>query len=201
MNEQYYEKQLNIKTSGEQKTGNESSHYHIYEPTPYSALEALSKQYTFSKEDHIIDFGCGKGRFSFYGNYFFDAAVTGIEMNPFFYQQAVENKKEYLKKQKRHIHQLAFFHCFAEAYEVQPFHNTFYFFNPFSLQIFIKVIDNILLSIEKTKRNAKLILYYPSYDYTFFLENTPFTLLDEISVPCSNHHDPRNRFLIYRFAP
>ena len=125
MNEQYYEKQLNIKTSGEQKTGNESSHYHIYEPTPYSALEALSKQYTFSKEDHIIDFGCGKGRFSFYGNYFFDAAVTGIEMNPFFYQQAVENKKEYLKKQKRQPNWLPcyklklsnlFFNCFNSFY-------------------------------------------------------------------------------------
>lgn len=101
MNEQYYEKLLNIKTSGEQKVFNESLHYNRYEPTSYSALEILSKEYKFTVEDSIVDFGCGKGRLNFYINHFFDATVTGIEMNNFFFKEAIDNKKEYLKKHKK----------------------------------------------------------------------------------------------------
>jgi cyclopropane fatty-acyl-phospholipid synthase-like methyltransferase len=100
MEEQYYEKLLNIKTSGEQKIFNESTHYNRYEPTSYTALEALSKQYKFTSEDSIVDFGCGKGRLNFYINYFFDSTVTGIEMNNFFYKEALGNKKNYCKINK-----------------------------------------------------------------------------------------------------
>lgn len=53
MDEQYYEKLLNIKTSGEQKIFNTLTHYHRYEPTAYSALETLSEQYEFTAEDSI----------------------------------------------------------------------------------------------------------------------------------------------------
>ena len=75
MKEQYFEKLLNIKTSGEQKIFNESLHYNRYEPTSYDVLEAMCSQYEFSKEDSLIDFGCGKGRLNFYLNYFTDASV------------------------------------------------------------------------------------------------------------------------------
>ncbi|MEQ8154354.1 MAG: SAM-dependent methyltransferase, partial [Clostridiaceae bacterium] len=78
MDEQSYEKQLNIKTSGEQKIFNESIHYNRYEPTSYSALEILSEQYEFTADDSVVDFGCGKGRLNFYINHFFGSAVTGI---------------------------------------------------------------------------------------------------------------------------
>lgn len=101
MDEQYYEKILNIKTSGEQKIFNESLHHNRYEPTSYYALEILSKQYKFIAEDSVIDFGCGKGRLNFYINHFFESNVTGIEMNNFFYKEAIDNKKNYLKKHKK----------------------------------------------------------------------------------------------------
>ncbi len=93
MDEQYYEKLLNIKTSGEQKIFNESIHYNRYEPTSYCSLEALTKHYKFTVQDSVVDFGSGKGRFNFYINHFFGSSVTGIEMNNFFYKEAIENKK------------------------------------------------------------------------------------------------------------
>lgn len=199
MDEQYYEKLLNIKTSGEQKIFNESAHYNRYEPTSYSALEILSKQYTFTKEDCIIDFGCGKGRLNFYINHFFDSAVTGIEMNTFFYKQAIDNKKDYFKKHNKNVNKINFSNCLAEEYNINPSDNKFYFFNPFSVQIFIKVIRNILISVEKHERQIDLILYYPSYDYIYFLENnTSFAILNEIKLPTLHDNDPRNSFLVYR---
>ncbi|EGT5620192.1 SAM-dependent methyltransferase, partial [Clostridium perfringens] len=54
MKEQYFEKLLNIKTSGEQKIFNESLHYNRYEPTSYDVLEAMCSQYEFSEEDSLI---------------------------------------------------------------------------------------------------------------------------------------------------
>ena len=198
MDEQYYEKLLNIKTSGEQKIFNESVHYHRYEPTSYSALEALSKQYEFTAGDSIVDFGCGKGRFNFYINHFFNSNVTGIEMNNFFYYEAIENKKNYFIKRRNKPGSVNFINCLAEKYEIKPSNNIFYFFNPFSVQIFSKVIKNILISLEANERTVDIILYYPSNDYVYFLDtNSCFRLVNEIKVPLMYDNDPRQKFLIY----
>lgn len=201
MKEQDYEKLLNIKTSGEQKIFNESLHYHRYEATSYSVLEILSEQYPFTPEDRIVDFGSGKGRLNFYLNHYFAATVIGLEMNIFFYKQALDNKKDYFKKHKKKIDKIFFLNCLAEEYPIDCCDNKFYFFNPFSIQIFIKVLGNILLSVENTTRTVDIILYYPSYDYIFFLENnTPFTLFQEINLTTVSANDPRHNFLVYRLA-
>lgn len=200
MDEHYYEKLLNIKTSGEQKIFNESMHYNRYEPTAYSALEILSKEYKFTEEDSIVDFGCGKGRLNFYLNHFFSSAVTGIEMNNYFYKEANDNKRSYLKKHKSKANNINFLNCFAEEYKINPSDNKYYFFNPFSIQIFIKVIRNIMISVEESERTIDVILYYPSDDYIYYLENnTPFVLFNEIILPNLYENNPHQRFLVYRY--
>lgn len=204
MDEQYYEKLLNIRSSGEQKIFKQSLHYHRYEPTSYSALEVLTKQYEFAAEDTVVDFGCGKGRFSFYLNYFFNTTVTGIEMNNFFYSEAIENKKSYFQMNKNNVRfnkkdNIDFINCYAEKYNINPSENKFYFFNPFSVQIFTKVVTNILTSTQEYERRVDIILYYPSIDYTYFLDNnTSFSLINEIKVPHLYDNDPRHKFSIYR---
>lgn len=199
MEEQYYEKLLNIKTSGEQKIFYQSLHYNRYEPTAYSALKTFSDQYDFTAEDSIIDFGSGKGRLNFYINHFFDSKVTGIEMNPFFYKESIDNKKDYLKKHKKKDDKINFLNCLAEEYAINPSDNKFYFFNPFSIHIFIKIIENILISVEDHKRPVDVILYYSSEEYIYFLEdNTPFTLVNEIKLPYLYDKNPRESFLVYR---
>lgn len=199
MNEQYYEKLLNIQTLGEQKIFNESIHYNRYEPTAYSALNVLSKNYAFTETDSVVDFGCGKGRLNFYIGHFFQSTVTGIEMNSFFYKEALENKKDYLKMNKKKIDNIQFINCFAEEYNINPSDNKFYFFNPFSVQIFTKIVKNIMISVENYERPVDIILYYPSDDYIYFLENnTPFQLFDEIKLPSLYDKDHRQTFLVYR---
>lgn len=199
MDEQFYEKLFNIRTSGEQKGFNESIHYHRYEPTSYSALEVLAEEYAFSAADDIVDFGCGKGRFSFYINHFFSSKVTGIEMSKFFYEQAVENQRSYSQTNRNKGDNLFFLNCLAEDYDVTETNNKFYFFNPFSMQIFAKVTKNILSSTGINKRTVDIILYYPSKDYIYFLDNNSvFQLVNEIKVPGMYSTDPGHRFLIYR---
>ena len=180
MNEQYFETLLNIKTSGKQDLDETSIHYNRYEPTEYSSLDKFFKEYKLNSNDSIVDFGCGKGRLNFYINHFFDLTVTGIEMNHYFYKEALNNKTNYLAKHKKNPDNINFYCSLAEDYKIKPNDNIFYFFNPFSIQIFMKVLENILISVEESKRIVDLILYYPSDDYIFFLEN--YTLIKLFNI-------------------
>ena len=196
--EKYYDKLLNIHTLDKQKGFNNSSHYFRYEPTPYSAFEFLFNEYKLNNSDHIVDFGCGKGRLNFIISHLFDSYVTGIEMNEKFFLEAKENLTRFRKKHKEKIN---FNCCLAEEYPIDPLDNKFYFFNPFSIQIFMTVINNILLSVEKVERDIELILYFASNDYIYFLENdTSFELQQEIRIPGLYEVVPYERFLIYRLS-
>jgi len=199
MKEYYYDKLMGIKTGGDQEGFNQSFHYHRYEPTPYSALEELFNNYKLTSSDRIVDYGCGKGRLNFLIHYLYNATVVGIEMNEDFFQEAIENRKSYFKKTTSSNDNIYFYCCLAEEYQVEPLDNRFYFFNPFSIQIFMKTINNILLSVEKSERNIELILYYPSEDYIYYLENdTSFELKKEIILPYVYEDNPNERFLIYQ---
>lgn len=101
MNEKEYDQLLNITTTGKQKVYSVTSHYHRYEPTPYEALEGLFREYHLKQGDRVVDFGCGKGRISFYINHFYQNAVTGVEVNEDFYKDALNNLDLYLKNIKR----------------------------------------------------------------------------------------------------
>ena len=200
MNEQYFDELMNINTSGHKSEVNHSIHYHPYEPTPYSALVELFKHYEVRESDHIVDFGCGKGRLNFFINFHYQVPVVGIEMNPTFYKEAMKNRENYLKKTKTSKEMIQFQGCLAEQYDIQATDNRFYFFNPFSVQIFMKVLKNILLSLERHKREVDLIFYYASDEYRYFLdEYTPFTLVKEVQLPNLYDKNAYERFLIYRY--
>ncbi|MDM5305654.1 methyltransferase domain-containing protein [Peribacillus frigoritolerans] len=194
-----YDEMLNIRTEGEQKKFNDSLHYHRYEPTPYSALEHLFKEYPLKRNDRIVDFGCGKGRLNFLIHHFYQSSVVGVEMNENFYKEAIENLNGYMKKRKNDNNNIEFHCCLAEEYDIDTQDNHFYFFNPFSVQIFMKIIHNILLSFEKEPRKIELILYYASQDYIFFLENqTAFELKNEVMLPGLTESNPFEKFVIYQ---
>ncbi|MDZ5606017.1 class I SAM-dependent methyltransferase [Bacillus pseudomycoides] len=201
MNEQYYDAVLNIKTVGDQKGFNKSLHYHRYEPTPYSALETLFNQYELKGSDRVVDFGCGKGRLNFYIHHACGASAVGIEMNETFYEEAMENRERYARKSRNSKDKIQFQCCLAQEYEIDSRDNRFYFFNPFSVQVFMNVVNNILLSVEEVERDIELILYYPSEDYIFFLENqTAFELKEEVRLPEAYERNGNERFLVYGFG-
>ena len=148
MDDIHYEKLLNIKTTGEQQGFYESHHYNRYEATSYLALNSLFKEYTLNSSDNFIDFGCGKGSLAFYINYYYNSSVTGIEMNNNYYDICENNKRSYFKAFSKPKEKIKFLNIFAEDYTVLPSDNKFYFFNPFSLQLFIKVLNNIFNLVE-----------------------------------------------------
>jgi len=183
---------INIHTSGDQIGFHKSFHYHRYEPTPYQGLEKLFSEYGLRSSDRLVDFGCGKGRLPFYIHHTFRASAAGVEMSEDFYREALENLQTYKGEKAR----ISFQCILAQEYEITPQDSHFYFFNPFSVKIFMKVVNSILLSAEENPRKMDIILYYPSEDYIFYLENsTPFELIKEVVLEGNENE----RFLVYRF--
>lgn len=200
MDEQYFENLLSIKTSGEQDVNEVTEHYNRYEPTDYLALEMFFSEYPLKETDSIVDFGCGMGRLNFYLNNKFNSNTIGIEMNPTFFKDCLNNQSTYLDKYKDKKNKLTFLNILAEDYLPSDLDNKFYFFNPFSVQIFMKVLEKILISACKSKREIDIILFYPSEDYIFFIENCNlFTLIKEIKLP-NFIKDKNERFLVYRLS-
>ena len=109
---------------------------------------------------------------------------------------ALINLEQYTKRRKRQKEKIHFYLGTAETYSIKKEENYFYFFNPFSIQIFQKIIRNIMYSLEKDNREVKLILYFPSDEYRFFMENHPsFSKVGEVQVGKNREKD---QFIIYK---
>ena len=192
---------LRINTTSLGEEPSQSAHYNQYEATPYFVLDALFNTYELSKTDGLVDYGCGKGRVMFYVHNRFNVPVTGIEMNDQLYHKALTNKTHYLQKTKGKSPAIRISRCKAEEYNVDEKENRFYFFNPFSIEIFMKVVNNIILSVEQLERDVEMILYYPIPEYVEYLEtNTPFDFIREMQIPQLYNINNDERFLIYRLG-
>lgn len=199
MSEKEIDRLLRIKTAGTLEVLNQSVHYNRYEATPYMALDEFFKNYELKKTDRVVDFGCGKGRLPFYVHHHAQVSVVGVEMSGKLYQDALENLDNYDPKGKKRIDSLYFERCLAQEYEIDSRDNVFYFFNPFSVQIFMNVVGNILKSVDLHKRPIDLILYYPTTEYVQFLETrTTFELLKDITIPGLYEQNENERFLVFQ---
>ena len=197
MGERKLDRTLSIRTMGIREWHSGEVHYNRYEATPYTALDKLFETYRLSKPDEVVDFGCGRGRVAFYIHNRFEVPVTGIEANDQTYEEAISNKAAYRLKAKHIKAPIRFEYGLAENYEVKSTDNRFYFFNPFSVKVFRKVISNILDSVRENQRSVDLIIYYPTAQYKQFLKkNTPFELINKVRIPGTM--DKKEKFLIYR---
>lgn len=135
------DKELKIYTNGIQNDDHHSYYNHRYEPTSYENLTLLFDQYPLTSKDGFVDFGCGKGRINFYVHDRFHCKSIGVELHEAYYEDATRNLTTYVGTQKEQIS----FHCMpAQSYLLDGSETCFYFFNPFSVDIFGQVIQNHL---------------------------------------------------------
>lgn len=200
MTDQEMDRKLHIRTEGTIEILQSSAHYNRYEATPYSVLDALFEVYPLRSTDHIVDFGCGKGRVPIYSAYRFGCLATGIDLNGRLLQEAFLNLTEFRASRKRTRGAIEFELITAETYTIQPMQNVFYFFNPFSVEVFQSVIHNVLDSTERHKRRVDVILYYPTTAFIYFLEEqSPFERIEDMPIPALSTGDEDERVLIYRY--
>ena len=191
------DKLLNIKTDGIREW-RDKHQYNRCEPTPYRSLKILFDFYKLNENDYVVDFGSGRGRVVFYIHYRFNCHVRGIEANPLTFDEGIDNLHSYIYNLKDYNDRINFKFGTAETYNVRKKDNVFYFFNPFSIVIFKKVISNILKSAKKYHKKITLIIFYTIDEYIDFIrDHTPFELTMRIKTP--HKTDPYQHFLIYEY--
>lgn len=196
MKETDYEKILNIHTEGFQMGFPKLAQYHRYEPTPYKVLEQLFQEYKLLEDACCVDIGCGKGRVPIYLHDQFSIRTKGIELDQKFFVEAEQNLKQYKEKIRKNIVPIQFFYMAAEQYEIQKEDNVFFFFNPFSVNVFREVTNNLMTSYIKFPRTIHLIFYYPSPEYLQMIDReTMFEFKQEVKMP--NEKNINERLLIF----
>ena len=194
--ENAWDKLLQIKTIGRDDSNSDEYRY-PYEPTSYQVLERLVASELIEPGDVVLDYGCGKGRVDFFLSYRKMVKTIGIEYDDHIYQEAMENRKTVISKVKPE-----FVLARAEEYEVPAEVNRCYFFNPFSVEIFHKVMARILESYYEDPREVFLFFYYPSDEYMAYLMTVDeLDFYDEISCDdLFEGNDPRERIMIFQLA-
>ena len=192
--ENSWDRLLQIQTCGRDESGADEYH-HPYEPTPYSVLERLAGSGLISKDDVVLDYGCGKGRVGFFLSCRTKAKTFGIEYDERIYRGALENQKTTISRIKPD-----FVLTRAEEYEVPTEVNRCYFFNPFSVEILHKVMARVIESWYKNPREVFLFFYYPADEYISCLMTVDeLEFYDEIECDdLFEGNDPRERIMIFR---
>jgi len=192
--ENNWDKLLQIQTCGRDESGADEYH-HPYEPTPYCVLERLAKSGFFDESDVVLDYGCGKGRLSFFLSYRAKMRTIGIEYDARIYQDALDNRKTTVCRVKPD-----FVLTRAEEYEVPPEVNRCYFFNPFSVEILRKVMARIVESWYENPREIFLFFYYPADEYiSYLMTMDELDFYDEIMCDdLFEGSDPRERIMIFQ---
>ena len=175
MDERQWDKLLRIKTTGRDDSRSDAYHY-PYEPTPYEVLERIAATGYLTKSNTLVDYGCGKGRVDFYLSYQTKCRSVGVEFNPRIYEQALANMETGVSAGR-----VSFVWENAELYTVQPEADRFYFFNPFSVEVFQKVMGRIRDSWYENPRQMLLFFYYPSDEYiAYLMTQNDLNLMDEL---------------------
>ena len=130
MKEKEWEKLLRIKTTGRDDTRSDTYRY-PYEPTSYEVLERLANTGLISKNNTLLDYGCGKGRVSIFMAYQTKCHSIGIEYDERIYNRALANKADAVSGNR-----VQFLCEDAVGFKIADNVDRFFFFNPFSIEIF-----------------------------------------------------------------
>lgn len=175
--------------------------YYRYEPTSYSGLISAfdEMEAVLGKYDRLVDFGCGKGRVLFYVNQRFQCEVCGIEVDEELYELALDNRAFFNTRFRGSSDKIEILLGKAEEYQVKREDNVFYFFNPFEINIFERVVNNIVNSVKKFPRRIFLMMYYPKEEYRHYMKTTHFKLYRIVKLPTYDM-DWDEKVVIYEYG-
>ena len=165
INDANYDRALNIRTAGRDDSRMDS-HRNPYEPTPYSVLLRLAESGKITRNDTVLDYGCGKGRTGIFLSAQTGCQTIGIDFNENVLEDAYRNRKNSGLAGKTD-----FIKADAGEFEIPDSVTVCYFFNPFSVEILRRVFRRLDESYYRCPREIRLFFYYPSEDYLLFLDN------------------------------
>ena len=196
-----YEKFLGIESTEIVYNNRYQDEYYRYEPTSYSGLICAFDELedVITKYDRLVDFGCGKGRVLFYVNQRFRCKVCGIEVDQELYETALDNRAYFNTRFRDSEKDIEILLGKAEEYEVQAEDTLFYFFNPFEITIFQKVMERVLESVKQHPRRIFVLMYYPKEEYRDYMKWNHFKLYRIAKLP-TYEMDWDEKVVIYEFG-
>lgn len=181
-----WDKKLKIHTDGRDDY-KEDEHHYPYEPTPYEVLQRLVESDYLTKENILIDYGCGKGRVGFFLNQRIECRTIGVEYDERMYKIARQNQESFAGKGNN----CSFVCENAETYKIEDA-DAFYFFNPFSVETLERVLYQIMDSYYGNPRSMLLFFYYPNDEYlSFLMTRDELMFVDEID--CQDLFEGKNQ--------
>jgi hypothetical protein len=161
---------------------NTSTRY-VYDAAPWSAVRRTLRnieldfpQFTF------IDMGCGKGRMVLAASGYEFASVIGVEFSPSLCRIAERNLAT-CRLLRRHSRGVRIIECDATDFTVPGTPCIFFFYNPFSFDLFDVVIRNITSSYRENPRLLYLILVGMSTMFPRISVIPGLKLLHSFSIP------------------
>ncbi len=191
---------LHIETTGRDDSC-ETPNIRAYEPTSYSVLERILEEGSISSDDHLIDYGSGKGRVCIFFSDRTGCRATGLELVRKFHERARENLKSYIESTSKEVN-IEFFNEKAQDFELPDTASVLFFFNPFSHKTFRAVMKRVTQSCERAPRLIRLFLYYPENAYIAYLSGLDDVMFyDEIDCrDLFSEKDDRNRVMIFEMG-
>lgn len=193
--EEQWDRKLKIQTIG-RLDGHADQYRYPYEPTPYVVLERLAESGYISRENILIDYGCGKGRVGLFLHHAIGCETIGLEFDKDIFLQAEGNKEAAAKGNG-----VTFYHADAAEFSVVDA-DCFYFFNPFSVEILKSVMGRIMESYYENPRKMRLFFYYPNDEYLVYLM-TMYALAFVEEIDCRDlfpGKNERERILIFELV-
>ena len=158
-------------TVAEDEPQNKRLFHYKYEPTSYVFLERLFSIFPFNQSDHMVDFGCGKGRVLLVAAQSGCLSLSGCEVNELRFHILKDNIESFLKRRGKQC-TFTVENISADKFSILPDMNKFFFFTPFHVKIYAKVIQNISASLKSRQRDITLFLYKPWADALDYIDRT-----------------------------
>ncbi len=132
-----------------------------YSGSPTEVIKTLSK-YDITKDDAIIDIGCGMGLAMWYMSQFSFGEIGGIELSEMLIKNAKSNLSIMKNKTGKKCN-FKFFSGDAGKWDGYKDYNYFYIYNSLPKQVMEEFADRIELSLKEKERDIIIMYLMPEF--------------------------------------
>jgi 16S rRNA G966 N2-methylase RsmD len=150
-----------------------------YALSPQDVVKGMLNKINISPNDSFIDIGCGKGSVLHDASKYNFRRIAGVEIDESLVNTARKNFQRLDLADRIEVYQ-----CDATKFDKYPEFNIFYFFNPFALDVYKKVLLRIFDAIQANQIEPKDRIYLLCYgvsDTATIVDSGMFSLLDSYS--------------------
>ena len=169
-----------------------------YWPTPRFVVPLVLRRLRVRRDDVFLDFGSGKGRVARQAARFPFKRVIGVELAEDFNRIARHNIE--VSRDRLKCNDVQLVTADVVTYEIPDDVTIAYFFHPFEGEIFARVVENLVASLDRNPRDLRIVYVLPMMA-DLILETGRFEVERRMRAP----HPPalRNWYevLIFRNKP